>query len=189
MTPDQTPTDSDFSEESILKELADNSPIGILMVRDNSFVYANETSAQMLDIPLNNILQLSVEELANLLLGDESKRLLSKYYELTQGETHSQQGVFSFTDSEDRVRTIEITSQSLVFRGARVLQSFLKDVSENVESSVALAESELRYRSLFENSPNSLWEEDLSDTKRYIDELKASGVEDFHQYFSQNPDE
>lgn len=49
-------------------------------------------------------------------------------------------------------------------------------------------EIETRYRSLFESSPVSLWEEDFSDIKRYIDGLKAEGVSDFREYFAQHPD-
>lgn len=42
--------------------------------------------------------------------------------------------------------------------------------------------SECRYQGLFESSPISLWEEDLSDLFTYFDELKAQGVQDFHTY-------
>jgi PAS domain S-box-containing protein len=55
--------------------------------------------------------------------------------------------------------------------------------------SQALLESEERYRSLFENNPASLWEEDFSGVKSYVEGLKAQGVDDFRQYFAANPDE
>jgi PAS domain S-box-containing protein len=48
--------------------------------------------------------------------------------------------------------------------------------------------SEARYRSLFDNSPVSLWEEDFSEVKRFIDEIKRQGVEDIRAYFSEHPD-
>jgi PAS domain S-box-containing protein len=49
-------------------------------------------------------------------------------------------------------------------------------------------ESEARYRSLFENSPISLWEEDFSAVKLRIDALRAEGVTDFRAYFSSHPE-
>lgn len=52
----------------------------------------------------------------------------------------------------------------------------------------ALAESEARYRRLFEDSPNTIWEEDFSRVKAYLDDLRASGVEDFPTYFREHPD-
>jgi len=51
----------------------------------------------------------------------------------------------------------------------------------------ALRESEQRYRALFEQNPVSLWEEDLSALKRYLDTLTASGVTDFNAFFEKNP--
>lgn len=47
----------------------------------------------------------------------------------------------------------------------------------------ALYASEARYRNLFENSPVSLWEEDLSEVKTCIDSLRESGITDFRTYF------
>ena len=51
-----------------------------------------------------------------------------------------------------------------------------------------LRENESRYRSLFEHSPISLWEEDASALKQWVDHLRASGVSDFRQYFEDHPD-
>lgn len=46
--------------------------------------------------------------------------------------------------------------------------------------------SEKRYRSLFENSPVSLWEEDFSQVKAYIDQLSSQGVKDLEDYLSRH---
>jgi PAS domain S-box-containing protein len=48
---------------------------------------------------------------------------------------------------------------------------------------IELGQSEARYYSFFENSPISLWEEDFSEVKAYIDRLRKSGVKDFRRYF------
>ena len=50
-------------------------------------------------------------------------------------------------------------------------------------------ESTERYRLIFEESPISLWEEDLSDAKRYCDALKLSGVADLRDHFANNPEQ
>ncbi|MFQ5638232.1 MAG: nitrogen regulation protein NR(II) [bacterium] len=51
-----------------------------------------------------------------------------------------------------------------------------------------LEESEMRYRRIFETVPVSLWEEDFSEVKTAIDDLRNSGVNDFRQYFDEHPD-
>jgi rsbT co-antagonist protein RsbR len=52
-----------------------------------------------------------------------------------------------------------------------------------------LEKSELRYRSIFESSPVSLWEEDWSDIKSRLNEIVASGVTDLDAYFRSHLDE
>jgi putative nucleotidyltransferase with HDIG domain/PAS domain S-box-containing protein len=51
----------------------------------------------------------------------------------------------------------------------------------------AIRRNESRYRSLFENSPISLWEEDFSEVRTYIDNLKKQGINNFRGYFTRNP--
>lgn len=62
------------------------------------------------------------------------------------------------------------------------LENTLKDQEEVITDRTA------RYRSLFEDSPISLWEEDFSEVKRYIDGLRDSGVTDFRTYFEEHPE-
>jgi len=49
-----------------------------------------------------------------------------------------------------------------------------------------LSDSEARYRSLFENAPISLWENDYSDVKRLVDDLKQSERENIEGYMAEN---
>ncbi|MEJ2621696.1 MAG: PAS domain-containing protein, partial [Candidatus Thiodiazotropha sp.] len=49
-------------------------------------------------------------------------------------------------------------------------------------------ESESRYRTLFENSPVSIWEEDFSAVKTFFDQLRHEGVTDIEPYFDQHPE-
>lgn len=51
-----------------------------------------------------------------------------------------------------------------------------------------LRESKERYRTVFENSPVSIWEEDFSAVKTFFDELRAAGVDDLGAHFDQHPD-
>lgn len=67
-------------------------------------------------------------------------------------------------------------------------QGVSRDITLRKQTEAALFERESRYRTLFEDSPISLWEEDLSRLKIYFDALKENGVTDFRQYFYDNPD-
>ncbi|MCK5050545.1 MAG: PAS domain S-box protein [Candidatus Cloacimonetes bacterium] len=52
-----------------------------------------------------------------------------------------------------------------------------------------LTESEIRYKSLFEESPISIWEEDFSVVYKYLHSLREDGITDFKEFFANNPDQ
>ena len=60
--------------------------------------------------------------------------------------------------------------------------------ADRQEREKTLRESEELYRKLFENSPTSLWAEDLSALKAYIDSLRTSGIQDLRTYFETHPE-
>jgi len=55
-------------------------------------------------------------------------------------------------------------------------------------TSERLRESETRYRTIFENSPISIWEEDFSAVKTRFEHLRLEGVSDLEAYFEQHPE-
>ncbi len=65
----------------------------------------------------------------------------------------------------------------------------LHDVTAARQASIRLRDSEVRYRTLFSESPVSLWEEDFSGIRRHLDRLRALGVTDFDEHFKANPEE
>jgi PAS domain S-box-containing protein len=62
-----------------------------------------------------------------------------------------------------------------------------RDITERMRVQAVLQESEARYRSLFDDSPISLWEADFSAVKQIVDALKEQGVDNFAAYFKQHP--
>jgi PAS domain S-box-containing protein len=58
-----------------------------------------------------------------------------------------------------------------------------------IHSEQQLRESEQRFRSLFDDSPIALWEEDFSAVKARLDTLRSQGVTDFRTFFMDHPQE
>lgn len=74
------------------------------------------------------------------------------------------------------------------------MEDELRRYSERLEELVEertrrLRESEAGYRRIFESSPISLWEEDFSEVKRHLDDLRSKGVKDLRGYFTEHPED
>lgn len=52
-----------------------------------------------------------------------------------------------------------------------------------------LEKSQARYQNFFENAPISLWEEDCSEVKKFIDDLRARGITDLKSHFASHPED
>jgi len=98
-----------------------------------------------------------------------------------------------FTDEDQRL--LETLSSHVATAMTKLthedeLQRYSSRLEEMVkERSKKLAESEARYRRLFESSPVALFEEDFSEVKKYFKDLRSKGVENLRRYFTENPDD
>jgi C4-dicarboxylate-specific signal transduction histidine kinase len=73
-------------------------------------------------------------------------------------------------------------------RHAAVNEELRKEIIERKRADAELRESERRYRYIFQSTGVSIWEEDFSQVKIAIDDLKAKGVHDFRQYLATHPE-
>lgn len=71
---------------------------------------------------------------------------------------------------------------------SRINQNLLVEISERKRILHSLSLSEERFKRLFEDAPISLWEEDFSEVKQILDQLKDKGIDDFTSYFKEHPD-
>ncbi|MCZ6463807.1 MAG: response regulator [Proteobacteria bacterium] len=61
-------------------------------------------------------------------------------------------------------------------------------VIERERSALALRASGERYQNMFHAAPVSIWEEDPSEARAALEELRAGGVTDFAAYFDEHPE-
>jgi PAS domain S-box-containing protein len=73
-------------------------------------------------------------------------------------------------------------------RGELIILGVSRDITARRKAEQILRESEARYRSLFEDSPVAMWEEDFSEVKKILDRLKQAGITDFRSHFYEYPE-
>jgi len=168
--------------EQRYRTLFDNSLDGIyISTPEGKFIYANPALVKMLGYK-------SQEELLSINI---TKDLYFTESERPLPEERVKPVITRLKRKDNAEIWVEIHSR-VIFgdRGnAAYYQGITRDFTERRQAERAIKESEVRYRTLFENSPISLWEEDFSEVKRYLDDLKKSGIKDFKKYFDDNPSE
>ena len=84
--------------------------------------------------------------------------------------------------------SLELTSQELLERNAELSRTNAELEMRVAARTAELSSSEARFRGLFEHVPVSIWEEDFSAVRQYIDELRGAGVVDFSAYLDAHPE-
>lgn len=59
---------------------------------------------------------------------------------------------------------------------------------EKIRADLALRHSEERYHNIFQTAPVSIWEEDFTEVKALLDNLRAQGVTDFRAHLKDHPE-
>jgi PAS domain S-box-containing protein len=96
--------------------------------------------------------------------------------------------IHPFSESEQQGYQTFVAQVALALENRRLLIEAQQRATELQKSQQALIESEEHFRNLFASSPVSLWEEDFSQVKVYLDHLRASGVSDLRAHIAEHPE-
>jgi len=84
---------------------------------------------------------------------------------------------------------VEVSSSAIVRDGKVVgSQDIVRDITERRRVEEELLRSKTRYYNIFNTAAVSLWEEDISELKKALDNLKARGVADLRAYIDEHPE-
>lgn len=90
---------------------------------------------------------------------------------------------------DERVFHFSTNRQPMLNNGETVVLSISTDISEKVELEKKVRFQDENFRILLEAKHNSVWEEDFSGVKKYLETLKKEGITDFRKFFDENPKE
>ncbi len=160
-----------------IKNLSNNPDIIILLNKEGIYknIWTNRT--QDLVAPKEELLEKSVEEI---LPFEISKRFKEKM-KLAFKKDEMQKFNYKLNI---KGKTIYFEASFVAFEENKIF-CFVKNVTDKKEIEKELRKSEKRYRTLFENFPAVIWEEDFSEVIKYAKKIKAE-TEDIEKYLNEN---
>ncbi|MEO1132244.1 MAG: cache domain-containing protein [Cyanobacteria bacterium J06639_1] len=118
-----------------------------------------------------------------------SRRISAPILKLNQAVKDIAKGNWSQMSTTSRIAEVRELSQSFNRMSASLQDSFTQLEQVLAERTDDLDVSQQRYRRLFDDAPNPLWEVDFSVVYFYLKELQQTQhVKDFAQYFSDHPE-
>ena len=174
------------ASEARYRLLSEASPDMIYIVGSDLVVqYVNSKAARRFGLSAKKLVG---KPLAELFAGPVASRIVAAVEGvLASGKPHEADGQIAYPDDQRWVNTRLVALKD----GDRVsgVLGVSHDVTERKHAQDALAESERRYRSLFEDSPVAMWEEDHSAVKTYLAQLVVRGVDDVAKHLHEHPAE
>ena len=171
--------------EQKFRTLAEQSPNMIFINKMDGVVYANEKCSELLGYKKEEFYSPDFDFMT--LIAPESKDVIqANFTQHMQGKDIPPYEYSLITKEGKRVEGL-ITTKLIQYEDEDAILGIVTDITQRKQMEEALRESESRYRSLFEESAISLWEEDWSQVQGYFDEVRASGITDFRIYSEEHP--
>ena len=153
--------------------------------RDCRVEYVNGPAAQRFGVPVDKLIGMPLAKMFQGATGDRTVATVERV--LASGEPHETDSMIAYPDGVSWVNT-HLVALKENGRVSSVL-GVSRDITERRLAQDALEDSERHYRSLFEDSPVAMWEEDHSAVKVHLEQLAASGVADLAAYLQEHPAE
>lgn len=158
--------------------------VTITGVEDGRYVEVNDAFLQITGYTRDEVIGKTSADINIWVNTDDRRPLVQALRE--NGELRDYEVSFRLKDGSI-IDTI-MSARLIPIQGEPHIIIFARDISALKQAQQALRESEERYHGIFENSPVSLWEEDFSAVKAYLETLQAAGITDIPGYLRENLD-
>ena len=181
-----------FNSENKFQAIFDQAAVGIAHIDSATGIYIeiNDQFCKLLGYSENELRQKSFQSITH---PDDLAADLMNLKKLFDGEIKGYNLEKRYYNKHGAIVWVNI-SVSPLFKNGQKLTSFISivvDISSKKEAKTQIKKSETRFKSLFDDSPLPVREEDFSSVKKYLFELKLCNKqpEIVEAYFINNPQE
>ena len=149
------------------------------------FLYANPAGAGYFNIKANKLIGKSLHDFLPPEQASNEIEILGKVTESKEAVNHKHSWLikgnkFHFVTHKQPILDDKNDVTSVL--------SISTDITEKVTLDEKASSQDEKYRELLEATQDSVWEEDFSEVKKYLESLKEEGVTDLGKYFDKNQD-
>lgn len=174
-----------LAEQHRLLFEANPTPILVYDLGTLRFVGVNDAAVRLYGYSRAEFCAMKVTEIRP---PEEVPALMAKIEQVRSGEAGLRNfGIWKHQIKGGRLIDVDVSGQQFLLNGRRCFTTFIRDVTAERRSQVALRDSEERFRLLFSNSPMAIMECDYRKTAIWLRGLRSAGVTDLGAYLDRNP--
>ena len=142
--------------ENKFRDLAEKSVVGIYLIQDWVFKYVNPKFAEIFGYPVNSPFTGIRPE--DVVLPEDWHMVKENIRKRITGEAESIHSEFRIITKNQEIRTVEVYGSRTLFQGRSALIGTLLDITERKRLEKLLKEAEQKYRSIFENAVEGIFQ-------------------------------
>ncbi len=163
--------------EKKYRELIEKSLQGVVIIQDSRIVFANKALAKISGFTVKELLYLTPERMKAFVHPDDQKLVWELLKDRLTGKALPSHYECRATRKDGSVMWMEIFASQITFNKKPAIQGAIIDITERKQAEEALRESEEKYKSLVETSPDAVTATDLQGKITYASQqtLKLFG--------------
>ena len=115
---------------AMYQTIVDNSLIGLTIMQDEKFVFANKRTAEIFGYPLEEFLAFSIKDIINLLHPEDQKTVIDQSLLRLNGDEFPQNKRIRIFTREKQLKYIETHVKAVQFKGKPALHQTFLDITD-----------------------------------------------------------